>query len=311
MQIEDFKTWHWMVLGPIVGILFGCIILWRGPSSDVPNINTLDQGRFERAASGTPGLRRDEALIPEFAAGKPWLKDLVVHPPIQGDNSDTYWVLGEVYSVDVGRKDPKDPASPFVTLGDWSPFRYPAKAPYRAVLAAPGVYPSVMDYLTALKQKSPDSTTRYRFAWWDSTAATIALPTMAGFLIIGVAWPMAIHLLQGAGLARPSQPNVKQPKRRPAAATAKAAVDHSTGDRRLDEMNTQLEQDLAAGASSSGGKAAAAAPGDAPVKALAGTPEAAAAAAEKERLIREYGGEFYPVVRSVHKEGEDEEEKPH
>jgi hypothetical protein len=302
MHIEDFKTWHWMVLGPIVGLLFACVILWRGPTSDVPNIDTLDQGSFERAASGTPGEHRGEPMRVEYAAGKPWLKDVVVHPPLQGDRSKTYWVLGKAYSVVLARKDSNNPASPIVVLGDWVPFRYPAKAPYTAVVAAPGNYPTVMAYLKTLQENFPESSSSYRFAWWDNTFATLMLPVLAGFLIIGIAWPLTIQVMQGTGLARPPQAKVKLPRNR--RAPVKTAVDHSADNRRLDELNTELEQDLAAGASSSA-KTVASSPGDAPVKALTAG-ELAAAAAEKERLIREYGGEFYPVVRSVHKESENE-----
>jgi hypothetical protein len=250
-------------------------------------------------------------MLPDYVAGKPWLKDVVVHPPIQGDNSGTYWVMGKVLSAQMGRKTPGDPSSPEVVFGNWAPFRYPAKAPYNAVIGVQGVYQNVMAYLDALRKNSPDSSSGYRFAWWDSTAAMLALPAMAGFLIIGIAWPMTIQVLQGAGLAPVPQPKVKLPKSRPA--KAKVVVDHSAGDRRLEEMNTQMEEELAANASSTGGGGAvAAATGAAPVKALtAGPEETAAATAERERLIREYGGEFYPVVRSVHKEsGEENDQSP-
>ena len=305
MQIEDFKTWHWMVLGPIIGILFSCVLLWRGPSSDVSGIDTLDQGRFERAASGTAGRRREENMLPDYAAGTPWLKDVVVHPPVQGDNSGAYWVMGKVLSVEPERKNPGDPTSPEVIVGKWTPFRYPAKAPYDAVIGSTGAYRNVMEYLDVLRKNSPQSSCSYRFAWWDSTAMMVSLPTMAGFLIIGIAWPMTIHMLQGTGMARPPQRKVKLPKSRPA--KAKVVVDHSADNRRLDAMNTQLEQELAAGASAGGATTTtAAAAGEAPVKALTAGPEETAAAAERERLIREYGGEFYPVVRSVHKASEDE-----
>jgi hypothetical protein len=104
-----------------------------------------------------------------------------------------------------------------------------------------------------------------------------------------------------------AQPKAKLPKSRKA--VAKVAVDHSAGDQQLDELNTQMEEGLAAGASSSPKAGVAVAVGEAPVKVLNAGPAAAtaaAAAAEKERLIREYGGEFYPVVKKVHKESEDE-----
>jgi hypothetical protein len=308
MHIEDFKTWHWMVLGPIIGLLFGCAILYQGSSADVPGVDPLGQEHFERAITGRLGRGHDDGLIARYAPDHRLIQNITVHPPLPGDATGTYWVLGDLFTVEEMHKDRNDPNSPIVGRGYWTRFIFPAKTPFVAVDVAPGAYANVMGFLDAVKKQVPESNSSYRFAWWDSKAATLALPAMAGFLIIGIAWPTLIHLLQGAGLARVPEPKakVKLPKSRPA--VAKAAVDHSLGNQQLDELNTQLEQDLAAGASASGGKAAAVVVGDAPVKALTAGPDgAAAAAAEKERLIREYGGEFYPVVRTVHKEGDEDE----
>jgi hypothetical protein len=305
MHIEDFKTWHWMVLGPIIGLIYGGIILLSGTTAEGTKLETIDQGVFERMVSKTPGLNYHELQLPKYAADKPWMKNVVVHPPLP-DEQGTYYVVGKVFSIGPERENPKDPTSPLVTSGRWDAFRYEAKAPYHAVIGAPGVYPTVMAYFDAVKKEVPDAKLAYRYAWWDATAPTLILPAMAGFLIIGVAWPMSIQLMQGAGLAPVAQPKAKLPKSRKA--VAKVAVDHSAGDQQLDELNTQMEEGLAAGASSSKAGVAVAT-GEAPVKVLSGTPEAAtaaAAAAEKERLIREYGGEFYPVVKKVHKESEDE-----
>jgi hypothetical protein len=305
MQLEDFKTWHWMVLGPIIGLIYGGIILFSGSTAEGTKIETIDQGSFERAVSKIAGLNSRERYLPEYAADRPWIKNLVVHPPLP-DDEKTYWVMGKIYTIGHGHENPKDPTSPEAVYGNWDAFRYEAKMPYHAANGAPGIYPTVMAYLDTLKKNSPDAHVVYRFAWWDATAPTLILPAMAGFLIIGVAWPMAMQVMQGAGLAPVPQPKVKLPKNRKT--VAKAAVDHSAGDQQLDELNTQMEEGLAAGASSSKAGVAMAAV-EAPVKVLNAGPEAitaAVTAAEKERMIREYGGEFYPVVKKVHKESEDD-----
>jgi hypothetical protein len=299
-----------MVIGPIVGLLFGCVILFRGPSTDVAGIDTLDQPRFERAAAGLAGGRREENMLEAYAGDKPFLKDLVVHPPLPGEKSNLYWITGKVLSAELDHENRADPKTKTVLWGDYRPFRYPAPIPYHAVAVARGTYDNVMVYLNNVKKNEPRAAASYSYAWWDYTLPTLLLPALAGFLMIGVAWPMTIHLMQGAGLAKLPEPKkAKLPKSKPA--KAKAAVDHSAADARLDELNTQLEEDLAAGATAHG-PAAAAATVEAPVKALTASPAetAATAAAEQERLIREYGGEFYPVAKTAHKEPDTPAPKP-
>ena len=82
MQIEDFKTWHWVLIGLLVGVLFGGVRLAQGPWYDMEGLETADQGQFEREAAGDGSAkRRDARLIETYHAGLPLLKNVVVHPP--------------------------------------------------------------------------------------------------------------------------------------------------------------------------------------------------------------------------------------
>jgi hypothetical protein len=173
-------------------------------------------------------------------------------------------------------------------------------------------YPTVIEYLKMM-QKDPKANFSYRYAWQEQTAAMAVLPAVAGFLIIGVAWPMALSLMVGAGLARKPQPRVKLPKRKAVAAGAKVK-DTTEGDKKLAELNAALEAEMA------GFVGGAAVSGDADdsgagvvVKPLtAGALESATAkAAEDDDVeVKDYGGEFYPVVRSTHIEHK-HGDKPH
>jgi hypothetical protein len=349
MHFEDFRTWHWMLIGLIAGALFSGVKMWSGPSYSGDNITDMEQLRFERGLIGEPagGQGRFIRLTTQQLAGQPILRNVVVHPPIAGERSNSYWVTGQVCEVEPVRKDPKNPASEIWNQATWSPFRYEAKAPYQplpanatrgrstkakppatqkngktaaaaAAASQPAVdpagaaapeptpavmkYPTVVEYLKAM-EKDSNAKFSYRYAWQEQRAALAVLPPLSGFLIIGVAWPMTLSLLVGAGLARKPQPRVKLPKRK-AATAAKAVKDTTEGDKKLAELNAALEAEMA------GFVGGAAVTGDADesragvvVKPLtAGAMESATAKSgeDEDVEVKDYGGEFYPVVRSTH-----------
>jgi hypothetical protein len=302
MQIEDIKTWQWTVIGLLIGLLFGGVLLWKGPWFDAENLDTTDQGTFERQLIGLPPHRPVADLIERFHKNLPLIKDLTVHPPLAGDSTKTYWVTGKSYTIVRERKNLKDLKSPLVDIERWDPFKFQAKTPYTATIGAPGEYPTVVEYLRAV-QKQPSAKFTFKVAWWDTPALTLILPAVAGVLMIGLAWPLALGLMQGVGLARPTrQKKVKLPKNRPA--PAQAAVDSSAGEKQLDDLNAELEKSLAGFASGSSPVDQTDDAGPSPIKPLTGTDGAATATnknAEEDDLIREYGGEFYPVAKKVHK----------
>ena len=129
---------------------------------------------------------------------------------------------------------------------------------------------------------------------------TMLLPAAAGLLIIGIAWPLTLMLMQGAGLARAPAPSVKLPKQRNLSGPAKAAKDHSADDQKLADLNAQMDKALAgygaSGASPVSEDSVAAAKLSSP-KVLPGAAAAPAAPPSKEEISRQYGGVFYPVVK--------------
>jgi hypothetical protein len=126
-------------------------------------------------------------------------------------------------------------------------------------------------------------------------------------LIIGIAWPMLLSVMQGAGLARKPQPRVKLPKGRKAA--EKKLVDNTEGDKQLAEMNAALEAQMAGfvgpNLTNDPDESRAGMPAIKPL--TAGPAVAAAAAKEDDEVdVKDYGGEFYPVVKGSHKEHKQE-----
>lgn len=302
MQIEDIKAWQWTIIGLLIGLLFGGVLLWKGPWFDAEHLDTTDQGTFERQLIGMPARRPMAALIEHFHPNLPLVKEVVVHPPVAGDSSKTYWITGKSYTIVRERKNLKDLKSPLVDIERWTPFKYQARSPYQSIIGAPGEYPTVVEYLRAV-QKLPAAKFTFKVAWWDTPVLTLALPATAGVLMIGIAWPLTLGLMQGAGLARPpKQKKVKLSKHWPA--PVQAVVDTAAGDKQLEDLNAELEQSLAGFMSGSPPAEQKNDADPAPIKALTGTDGAGATSddkAEQDESDREYGGEFYPVAKNGHK----------
>jgi hypothetical protein len=303
MHLENVKFWHWTIIGLLVGVLFGGVKLSQGPWFDVEGLETLDQPTFDREVAGMQSTipRHDRQLIQQHHAGEPMLKDLVVHGEVSGEPTHSYWVTGRFFRISVDHQKQGDNSSPVVAIGEWVPFKYRAAVPYTSTVTLPGHYPTVVDFLAAVQRKYPKGFVPYRFAWYEQTQPTMLQLPIAGLLIIGIAWPLTLMLMQGAGLAR--APQTKLPKQRQLSPTAKAPKDHSADDKRLADLNAQMDKALGGfGSSATASEDSAVAGGPAPVKALGGADAAPAAPPPtQEELERKYGGEFYPVVKEIHK----------
>ena len=141
------------------------------------------------------------------------------------------------------------------------PFKYPTLAPYKGQNGAVGTYPTVADYLKAMRALKTTNFT-YRYAWQEVPAAVWTLPPLAGVLVIGVAWPLTLGVMRSMGLVRPPAVAAK-----PAPAPVVAAAVKPVSGVRL-------------------------APPQPPPP-----PKAVPRGDDKE-----YGGEFYPVVKATHHE---------
>ena len=304
MHLENLKFWHWAIIGILAGALFGGVKLTQGPWFDVEGLETMDQPTFDREIAGMlVGNRSDRRLIQAYHADQPMLKNLVIHPPVEDEPTHSYWITGMYYRVYEDNVKPGDASTPIVNREDWIPFKYRAAVPYRSTAAAAGSYPTVVEFLAAVQKKYPTVAVPSRFAWWEQSMPTVLFPAAAGLLIIGIAWPLALGLMQGAGLARAPAPSVKLPKQRNLSGTAKAPKDHFANDQELADLNAQMDKALAGYGASNASPVSEDSAAPAKLSSPKVLPGAAAAAPtappSKEEISRQYGGVFYPVVKKA------------
>jgi hypothetical protein len=303
MRIEELRAWHWVLIGLFVGLMFGVAHRAAGHWFDTDDLPTLSPIILEQLVIGRPAPSPLRRFIPAAQQQQPMVKNLVVHPPVAGDPSASNWVTGKMYEI-VAR--PADPARPSHIAGyyeEWEPFKCRATLPYKATAGAPGKYPNIIAYLTAVQKKSR-LPLAFRYAWWEQPTLALLLPTAAGLLIIGIAWPLSIALMQGAGLTRPPQKTKSARSRSTTTGSATTPPrDTSAGDRQLATLNDQLESSLAAGASDHASNETPSTPAPAPAVTPLGIPEPASAAAcpGQHDPTKEYGGEFYPVAKPAGK----------
>jgi hypothetical protein len=290
MEIEEIQTWQWMLAGLIAGLLFSCVVSWSGPGFDTQDRETIEQGEFENSTFALTKYGAPTAIYPrsgyeinQYHKDQPFLSDVTVHPPIASDPKH-YWVTGRFYFI--GRKlvDPSKLNGPEKVYEEWKPFKYPTSIPYepgyaikeekkiggtprnpelanlKKALSDKMSFPTVVEYLNGISAL-PDSNFKFRFAWWELPKFIWTMPPLAGFLMIGVAWPLALSVLRSFGLAK--TPTVKakpapimKPERMPTTAMPAGVVLKAT----------------------------------------------APAAPPPPSEHKEYGGEFYPVVKTTHKD---------
>ena len=238
MDIESIKPWQWAVLGICVGLLFSVIQNGVGPSYDTQPRDTIESGEFENSAlvdtsfDPTRGQQRD--WIEKNHRNLPLLRDVTVHPPLASDPTHN-WVTGRIYWIGAKPDDPKKIGSPLHLWEEWKPFRYQASIPYKpgytelsekktskklpyyrtraldqikTALGGVAEFPTVSEYLKAAAAVK-GSTLQSRYAWWELPKWLWSLPPVAGFLTIGVAWPLALGVMQNWGLAKAPKPKAK------------------------------------------------------------------------------------------------------
>jgi hypothetical protein len=287
MQVQDLKRWHWAVAALVVGLALSYV--WSSVEWG-DTLPTIGQQDFERG------------LVLKYPQPS-HISGVIVLPPEEGK----YKVVCEQLRR---TKDPK--------VMEFRPVAFMADAPYKAGewRGASETYPNVREFLAKTKQANP--TVKYRYAWYRETWAVFMLWTGASMLLIGGVWPSVVSLMTGGGLGLtpmpkeakydlerfgkgqdPTKPIVARP------ATTQAEMDE------LAALDKELEQKLAAGGGtvSSGEAAAVGTAQGQDVRKLTGGP-VEEVKAQQDDLEKEYGGEFYPVVRSTHVKKKDDEEHP-
>ena len=254
---------------------------------------------------GFDAFRRGGFYEQKYHKDQPLLKELEVHAPLGGDEGKDWWVTGKSYSIVKDHKIEGDAKSPMVLIERWVPFKYPAKAPYKATTGNIGTYPNVLAYLQTVAKRNPKVAVPYKYVWQTGPLMPYVMLPAAGVLLLGLAWPATLALMQHAGLARKREIGVKLAANRDLNKPAGPQVDEAAVRAELDSLNADLETSLAGfGAGSvSATPAAAAEVIGRPIPALSTGVSAAIDGApktpEQDDADKEYGGEFYPVVRTA------------
>jgi len=298
MGLEYLKRWHWMIIGLILGAMFGGTrLMWR--DADPGGERSYDRQQFADM------LKRGMQV-----------RNLVLHPPIDGQE----WITGEAlkykngtFSANLqrGRRwwllnigPATKPTDPAAVEGTWVPFPLLAGdvTSNRPIYQKPS---TAAEYIADLQKAVPrakDSLT-LKTAWWETPKVTMGIYTLGGFVVIGLIWPTVADLLAGAGLGkqRPKEEydlnrfkSEPEPEVKPAAVVAGASA--------LDDLNAKLEAEVADMFMGKTGIEQEDEEEEAAIKQL--RMDAVETPTEKaEREEREYKGEFYPVVKpAVHKE---------
>lgn len=183
MGIEDFKRWHWIVVGMVVGVALA--YAWVSMDIDIEGIRGADQREFER-----------DVVLKDESSGQPLITGIVIRPA--EDSFD-----GRVNVVTYKRL-AKDRQGRY----GWATRRLVAHVPYKP--AIPGRVKFDRDwtidtYLGELSvQGNPIS---FQYGWWLQPRNAVILGAVAGALIVGGVWPTLLNLMIGAGFGRKRDPN--------------------------------------------------------------------------------------------------------
>jgi hypothetical protein len=313
MQIEDFKRWHWALLGLLAGLIFA--FAWQ--DHDVVGDKTYAQAEIKQVIFEREALSKTREVRPELVRAV--LQDVRVEPPVKDyENNIRQIVIGKRV-----RFNPADQKEYLV------PFYYYASVPYVPRLPpVPGTLnlrkdgkpATVMDFLAAAQ--TTNKLLNFRYAWELENNWFIALWAVGGVVVIGGIWPTILNLLLGAGLGRPPKTEEEKAneeylsrfgkgKKKPKPVlAAKGPTDADL--KQLDSMNAALEGELAAAgmsltsaapAPSDDGEKQAAPAAVVPLNAEPVKPaphERQHGETEEEYQLRYKPDDFYPVARSTH-----------
>ncbi len=300
MGLEYLKRWHWMIIGLILGAMFGGTrLMWR--DEDPEGDRTYDRLQF------TDMIKRGMQV-----------RNLVLHPPIDGRE----WITGEAFRYKSGEfyvhriqkpkkwwQFSKSPATqPAVNTsgeqGTWVPFPMLAadSTSERPIYKNPA---TAAEFFAELQAKYPQAKDLlvYKTAWWEVPKITMGIYTLGGFVVLGLIWPTIANLLAGAGFGKKPPKDdydLSRFKSEPEPQTAVAPVTAGTSE--LDALNAKLEAEVAGMFVTKTAIEQENEEEEAAIKQL--RMDAVETPTEKaEREEREYKGEFYPVAKpAVHKD---------
>jgi prepilin-type N-terminal cleavage/methylation domain-containing protein/prepilin-type processing-associated H-X9-DG protein len=257
MRLRSLKTWQWILIGAAVGLVAGTIRAMWAAQQPVGGRGFITIGLFVEALQAPP------------TDGKSYVTNVVIHPCLAAEQIDLVSFDALDFGAGIYHKYLFAAPRPFVPTGSMPP-----RDGY-----------TVADYLKDLAVKNSQLWPRY--AWWESTSATMGIYALLGIAIIGGIWPWVIRLIDGPAPGEPEYDLGRfghEPTKQPQPATA----DYDRSHEMEDEMERSLQEagsaqhPAATGPPPSIGK-----PSSDPLQPIAPTLGPA----------KGYAGEFYPVEK--------------
>jgi hypothetical protein len=246
MGMEDFKRWHWIVIGLVLGL--GLSYAWTGVESEVGRNNVLEFVRDVQLPVDPklgPVVRKILVLPPEpdfraqaamDSAGRK--ESIARSAELDADNPPAD-VSGAQRAQFIAKKreEAKTARAEAEELRKsstqhrinvvkyqrlmqtrdgksryWVDQQFIAEIPFRVATRGGGsMLPegaTVQSYLDAVTKDNP--AVKYRNAWWATKPMQFAIWTSASVLAIGILWPNVLNGLVGAGYGRKHEPKKKR-----------------------------------------------------------------------------------------------------
>ncbi|HEY7117983.1 MAG TPA: hypothetical protein VH475_15455 [Tepidisphaeraceae bacterium] len=304
MGIEDFKRWHWCVIGVFVGAMAATISLYSGPTERVGTDSVGPQVLEEQLLQRKDPSRRMVADV----------RNVRVHPASEMPLPGTAQGETDYATYDVLLRRHDDPvkcdiAHRRMILQLHNP-KQPSIAGNIDGLTARQYLQKLRDKLATLdKAKFPlASTFSYKFSWIETPRGAYPVYTLGGFVLIGLIWPSVVGFLISAGYGRGKSSDDEfdlskyrsSSSGKTAAERNRAAVTDADLDQ-LAKLEAELEAKLKSGevGAVTAGDAKTAAPAKPTVRVLSAGPlEGPKEAAIKPHEVKGFGadqGDYYPT----------------
>src|SRR5262245_7981204 len=181
MQIEQFKRWHWAVIGLAFGLAVSLWRGWVGAEGTLMGRTTLECSEFEKL------------LLAKSPSGQPALKDIRFF----GHEDARSWLTAEQL-IRLGKGASASESYIPVKIAT----RKPCCSSLNPTAKVDPDY-TVIEYLKSVKAKQPD--VRFSTRWWDQEPMRSSLFAMVGMLLLAGACPTLVNALLGAGLGRSTE----------------------------------------------------------------------------------------------------------
>jgi hypothetical protein len=302
MEMTDIKAWQWAIIGALVGVLLAAV--YRNFDSPIGSSAPFSFREFNRDLGATGGTEKTRDM--------PLLRNIVVYPPETDPNGVAYQKV-QLEQLNI-HKDSGEPT-------------YVPREFFASSQRDFSTFPSLQQWIDAQAKERADTwpgakQIAYRAPLSANANLYFGAWALGGALVLGVAWPVVVWGMIGAGIVpkpTPKPKKIRQTKLKQQPEETfddgvirdeKKRANMTTEDqKKLDDVMAQLERNTAG---MNAGRESDSVDEDAPANAPTPPPrvltlnagplaqEVNAKPAEQDEN-KSYGGEWYPVARPTHK----------